>query len=91
MVTKKQILSLLRKILPSPLSAIDGESTFNLVVYYILYALVVIGLSLLLWFLPSCTVTFSVQKNNNNSTQSSESSSSSSVDSTTIFQPQTFK
>nr|DAO88892.1 MAG TPA: hypothetical protein [Microviridae sp.] len=60
-------------------------------VYYILYALFVIGLSLLLWLLPSCTVTFSVQKNNNNSTQSSESSSSSSVDSTTIFQPQTFK
>nr|DAH74576.1 MAG TPA: hypothetical protein [Microviridae sp.] len=59
--------------------------------YYILYALAVIGLSLLLWFLPSCTVTFSVQKNNTNSTQSSESSSSSSVDSTTIFQPQSFK
>ena len=69
----------------------NGANTFDLVVYYILYALVVIGLSLLLWFLPSCTVTFSVQKNNNNSTQSSESSSSSSVDSTTIFQPQSFK
>ena len=91
MVTKKQILELLRKILPSPLSAIDGVNTFNLVVYYIVYALVVICLSFLLWFLPSCTVTFSVQKNNNNSTQSSESSSSSSVDSTTIFQPQSFK
>lgn len=82
---------LLRKILPSSLSAIGGANTFNLVVCYIVYALVVIGLSLLLWFLPSCTVTFSVQKNNNNSTQSSESSSSSSVDSTNIFQPQTFK